>query len=224
MARDWVHWNKNKTVTLPIDEMMIGQVRTRASDSYVADSASAATAYSCGIKTYNGAIGVDNNAEPCGTVLEAAKLEGYKTGLIVTSRITHVCQFSVYLTDNSYSNTTFDRLLLHAMLPTSTIVTLRPTLPSKKLVSLTRLAPLSISLWVVESASSLPKAPLPLVVRMTSMFWRSRSSVDTPSLMTGQLLIRNLSCHTSDSSLRVGWPFICWNITLSNTKYRSYGL
>lgn len=91
MARDWVHWNNNRTTFLPIDEMMIGQIRTRSSDSYVPDSASTATAYSCGIKVYNGAIAVDDDSEPCGTVLEAAKLEGFKTGLIVTSRITHVC-------------------------------------------------------------------------------------------------------------------------------------
>ncbi|RPB01680.1 alkaline phosphatase-like protein [Choiromyces venosus 120613-1] len=89
MARNWVHWNDNSTVGLPIDEMMIGQVRTRSSDSYVTDSASSATAYSCGIKTFNGGIAVNDDQEPCGTVLEAAKLKGYMTGLIVTSRITH---------------------------------------------------------------------------------------------------------------------------------------
>ena len=54
MARDYVHWANNNTVTLPIDEMMIGQVRTKATDSYVTDSAASATAYSCGIKSYNG--------------------------------------------------------------------------------------------------------------------------------------------------------------------------
>lgn len=91
MARDWMHWNNNATVDLPIDRMMIGQVRTRSSDSYVPDSASTATAYSCGIKVYNGAIGIDDDVEPCGTVLEAAKAQGYKTGLVATSRITHVC-------------------------------------------------------------------------------------------------------------------------------------
>ncbi|KAG0641143.1 alkaline-phosphatase-like protein [Tuber brumale] len=89
MARDWIHWKDNSTKGLPIDEMMIGQIRTRSSDSYVTDSASSATAYSCGIKTFNGGIAVDDNQEPCGTVLEAAKLKGFMTGLIVTSRITH---------------------------------------------------------------------------------------------------------------------------------------
>lgn len=36
------------------------------------------------------AIGVDDNVMPCGTVLEAAKSQGFRTGLVVTSRITHV--------------------------------------------------------------------------------------------------------------------------------------
>ncbi|KAI5812141.1 alkaline-phosphatase-like protein [Pyronema omphalodes] len=89
MARDYMHWKDNSTAVLPIDEMVIGLVRTKATDSYVTDSAASATAYSCGIKSYNGAIGVDDDYEPCGTVLEAAHLEGFKTGLVVTSRITH---------------------------------------------------------------------------------------------------------------------------------------
>ena len=89
MARDYVHWTNNGTTVLPIDEMVIGLVRTKATDSYVTDSAASATAYSCGIKSYNGAIGVDDDIIPCGTVLEAAHLKGLKTGLIVTSRITH---------------------------------------------------------------------------------------------------------------------------------------
>lgn len=36
------------------------------------------------------AIGVDDDVLPCGTVLEAAKDQGFRTGLVVTSRITHV--------------------------------------------------------------------------------------------------------------------------------------
>lgn len=52
----------------------------------VTDSAAGATAFSCGMKSYNGAIAVEPvGRNPCGTVLEAAKHKGYKTGLIVTS-------------------------------------------------------------------------------------------------------------------------------------------
>lgn len=52
-------------------------------------AASGATAYACGIKTYNGAIAVDRDGAPCRTVLEAARDAGFATGLVATSRITH---------------------------------------------------------------------------------------------------------------------------------------
>lgn len=73
-------------ITLPLDKMLIGQSRTRSSDSLVTDSAAGATAFSCAMKSYNGAIAVEpENRDPCGTVLEAAKHQGYRTGLVVTS-------------------------------------------------------------------------------------------------------------------------------------------
>ncbi|KAG8723823.1 hypothetical protein FRC12_024423, partial [Ceratobasidium sp. 428] len=68
--------------------LQIGSVRTRSSSSYVTDSSAAATAYSCAIKTFNGAVAIDEKGNPCGTVLEAAKLAGFKTGLVVTSHVT----------------------------------------------------------------------------------------------------------------------------------------
>ncbi|CCK68077.1 alkaline phosphatase PHO8 KNAG_0A03980 [Huiozyma naganishii CBS 8797] len=74
--------------TLQLDRHLIGSSRTRSSDSLVTDSAAGATAFSCGLKSYNGAIGVDQFKSPCGTILEAAKLEGLLTGLVVTTRIT----------------------------------------------------------------------------------------------------------------------------------------
>lgn len=43
--------------TLPLDKLMRGAIRTKSSSSFVTDSAAGATAYSCGKKTYNGAIG-----------------------------------------------------------------------------------------------------------------------------------------------------------------------
>ncbi|OQO14352.1 hypothetical protein B0A48_01228 [Cryoendolithus antarcticus] len=74
--------------TLIIDEHMIGQSRTRSSSSLVTDSAAGATAFSCGEKSYNGAISVLPDHTPCGSVMEAAKRLGYMTGLVVTTRIT----------------------------------------------------------------------------------------------------------------------------------------
>ncbi|KAL8779403.1 MAG: hypothetical protein Q9213_006953 [Squamulea squamosa] len=73
---------------LVLDEHLIGSSRTRSTSSLVTDSAAGATAFSCGQKSYNGAISVLPNRDPCGTVLEAAKRAGYLTGLVVTTRIT----------------------------------------------------------------------------------------------------------------------------------------
>lgn len=74
------------SLKLPLDDILIGASRTRSSDSLVTDSAAGATAFSCAIKTYNGAIGVEPvKRDPCGTLLEAARHKGYKTGLVVTS-------------------------------------------------------------------------------------------------------------------------------------------
>ncbi|KAJ6021834.1 alkaline phosphatase-like protein [Penicillium herquei] len=74
--------------TLVLDRHYIGTSRTRSSSSLVTDSAAGATAFSCGFKSYNGAISVLPDHTPCGTVLEAAALAGYKTGLVVTTRLT----------------------------------------------------------------------------------------------------------------------------------------
>lgn len=79
-----VHWDDS----LPLDKYLIGNSRTRSFDSLVTDSAAGATAFACALKTYNGAIGVNHNSEPCGTLLEAAKLNNMLTGLVVTTRIT----------------------------------------------------------------------------------------------------------------------------------------
>ena len=73
---------------LEIDKHLIGQSRTRSSSSLITDSAAGATAFSCASKSYNGAISVTPDHEPCWTVLEAAKKAGYMTGLVVTTRIT----------------------------------------------------------------------------------------------------------------------------------------
>ncbi|KAJ2723051.1 vacuolar alkaline phosphatase [Coemansia sp. Benny D115] len=92
MARNFVQHTKNLPVGYqsPLDEILVGSSRTRSSDSLVTDSAAGATAFSCRLKTYNGAISVTDDKTPCGTVMEAAKLQrGMATGLVATSRITH---------------------------------------------------------------------------------------------------------------------------------------
>lgn len=73
------------------DRYLVGQQMTYPEDpaQNVTDSASAATAMSAGVKTYNAAIAVDNDRSNVKTVLEAAKEQGKSTGLVATSEITH---------------------------------------------------------------------------------------------------------------------------------------
>ncbi len=56
--------------------------------NYVTDSASSATAWSSGVKTYNAALGVDAKGAMVPTVMEMAKQSGYRTGNVSTAEIT----------------------------------------------------------------------------------------------------------------------------------------
>ncbi|KAJ1951478.1 vacuolar alkaline phosphatase [Linderina macrospora] len=91
MAREFMRHGNDPTTDWAsiMDTMLVGTSRTRSSNSLVTDSGAGATAFSCGSKSYNGGIGITSDKKPCGTVLEAAKAKGYKTGLISTARITH---------------------------------------------------------------------------------------------------------------------------------------
>ena len=52
-------------------------------------TAMGATAYASGIRTYNGAIGVDSDTISVPTVLEQVRDRGWATGLVATSSVTH---------------------------------------------------------------------------------------------------------------------------------------
>ncbi|MGW0766247.1 alkaline phosphatase [Streptomyces sp. NPDC002676] len=56
--------------------------------SLVTDSASSATAWSSGVKTYNAAIGVDTNEKKVTTLMEQAHTAGFATGNVSTAEIT----------------------------------------------------------------------------------------------------------------------------------------
>ncbi len=62
----------------------------------ITDSASGATAFSIGLKTYNAAIGVDKDSIAHETILEWASKNGKSTGVIATSTITHATPASFY--------------------------------------------------------------------------------------------------------------------------------
>jgi len=97
---------------------------------------------------------------PCGTVLEAAKDQGFKTGLVVTSRITHVCvprgpkMDRIIRLESNKELTDYTRLPRLHMLPTSGTEMRRLRLPSRRLDTPTPSDPRLISLWVVGVASS----------------------------------------------------------------------
>jgi alkaline phosphatase len=55
----------------------------------VTDSGAAGTALAAGFKTNNGMIGVLPDGQPVGSIMEAAKMDGYLTALVVTSIINH---------------------------------------------------------------------------------------------------------------------------------------
>ncbi|CAM4136016.1 alkaline phosphatase [Bacillus manliponensis] len=83
--------NTKKMEKTEFDKYLVGTQMTYPEDEHenITDSASAATAMSSGIKTYNAAIAVDNDKKEVKTVLEQAKEKGKATGLVATSEITH---------------------------------------------------------------------------------------------------------------------------------------
>jgi len=67
----------------------IGFSKTQSADNYITDSAAGGTALSCGIKTYNGAIGVNIDTVKVANIREIAEIMGKATGVVSTSAITH---------------------------------------------------------------------------------------------------------------------------------------
>ncbi|MGQ9557814.1 MAG: alkaline phosphatase [Desulfurispora sp.] len=103
---------------LALDEMACGLVRTYSADAPIADSAPAGTAYATGFKSHTGYVGVLPEANtmpglkplsaadkkrPVATVLEAARLAGKSTGLVVTCEIPHAtpADFSAHYPNRS---------------------------------------------------------------------------------------------------------------------------
>ncbi len=68
---------------------VVGLHKSYSFDKLVTDSASGATAFACGVKTYNGAIGVNPDTVAVKTILEEAEEKNYATGMVATSTIVH---------------------------------------------------------------------------------------------------------------------------------------
>lgn len=68
---------------------IIGFHKPSSASDLITDSAAGATAFACGVKTYNGAIAMTKDTLPCFTILEELDALGYATGLVATSTLVH---------------------------------------------------------------------------------------------------------------------------------------
>lgn len=88
--------------TTIFDELLVGMARTYPDDdTWVTDSAASATALASGVKTFNGAIGVGPDRQPLASILEQARMRGYRTGVVATSTINHATPASFIAHVNS---------------------------------------------------------------------------------------------------------------------------
>lgn len=74
----------------------IGLIKTSSSREDVTDSAAGATAFACGVKTYNGAIGKADDSTDVENIVEIGSRKNIKTGMIATSSITHATPASFF--------------------------------------------------------------------------------------------------------------------------------
>lgn len=75
---------------------IVGLSKTPSGSHKITDSAAGATAFACGKKTYNGAIGVDMDTNDLETIIEELSAQGWNTGVVSTSSITHATPASFY--------------------------------------------------------------------------------------------------------------------------------
>lgn len=95
----------------------IGLSKTSSSSDLITDSAAGATAFSIGLKTYNGAIGVNKDTIAVETISEKLSKRGFATGLISTSSIVHATPASFFA--HSKSRRLYEDIA--AFLPTSNV-------------------------------------------------------------------------------------------------------
>ncbi len=82
---------------------IVGLIKTHAADDLVTDSAAGATAFACGVKTYNGAIAMNMQGQPVRTIMEEAVNKGYRSGLVVTCSVVHATP-ACFVAHNEFRN------------------------------------------------------------------------------------------------------------------------
>jgi len=74
----------------------IGFVNTSSAKHKITDSSAGATAFACGEKTYNGAVGLNADSIAIPNMVEVLSDIGYFTGIISTSSVTHATPACFY--------------------------------------------------------------------------------------------------------------------------------
>ncbi len=74
----------------------IGLINTSSAREKITDSAAGATAFATGRRSYNGAISVDLDQKSIPIIVEQLSQEGFKTGIISTSAVTHATPACFY--------------------------------------------------------------------------------------------------------------------------------
>lgn len=78
-----------------------GTATSHSSNANVTDSSAAGTAIACGVKTYNGGLGVDAEGNDARSLAYDLKEDGYHIGIISTVPINHATPGSFYASSNS---------------------------------------------------------------------------------------------------------------------------
>lgn len=87
------------------DELWLGMASTYPDDdTYVTDSAAGATALATGFKSYNGAISVNRQHIPIGTMMQLAKKQGKANGIVASSQVNHATPASFLAHNKSRRN------------------------------------------------------------------------------------------------------------------------
>ncbi|MBQ9193225.1 MAG: alkaline phosphatase [Bacteroidales bacterium] len=77
--------NNNQLTVMNLKHL--GLVTTRSATDFTTDSAASGTAYACGIKTYNYAVGVDLSKEPAPNIPEIVAAKGIVSGVVSTDAL-----------------------------------------------------------------------------------------------------------------------------------------
>jgi len=74
----------------------VGFINTSSASNKVTDSAGAGTAFATGQKSFNRGLGLDMDSMPVPSILSVLKSQGYQTGLVSVSSITHATPAAFY--------------------------------------------------------------------------------------------------------------------------------